>query len=47
MPHQYNITLKYSQIVHIVQFKHVKTCYFLAFCLPEEFYILLLGNRVI
>ena len=30
---------KYSQIVHIAPFKHVKTRYFLVFCLLEEVYL--------
>ena len=47
MPYQCKITLKYSRIVHIVQFKHVKTRYFLAFCLPEEVCILLRDNKAI
>ena len=29
--------LKYSQTAHIVQFKRVFSCYFLLFCLLQEF----------
>ena len=47
MPYQCNITLKYSQTAHIALFKHTKTRYFLAFCLPEEVCILLCDNKAI
>ena len=47
MPYQCNITLKYSQTAHITLFKHVKTHYFLLFCLLEEVCILLHDNEAI
>ena len=47
MPYQCNITLKYSQVGHIALFKHVKTRYFLLFCLLEEVSLVVQGDRVI
>ena len=47
MPYQCNITLKYSQTAHIAPFKHAFSRYFLVFCLLEEVYLVVTGDRVI
>ena len=47
MPYQCDITLKYSQAGHIVLFKHVKTRYFLLFCVVGEVYYVVAGNEII
>ena len=47
MPHQCNISLKYSQTAHIALFKQVFSRYFLLFCVVEEISLVVAGNEVI
>ena len=47
IPYQYNISLKQPPCAHIELFNYVFSCYFLAFCLLEEIYLVVHGDRII